>query len=222
MTDLRACYFCEKHRTGEDPPPGGWLVEDDDWLVGHGPVNMCLAGSLRIESRRHFTDFAEVPDGEAASFGRLLTGLHRAMRHATGAERIHLVATMDYQPHFYAWLYPRTATDKLRGTAFLNHEMSCDRADAEGVAARIRMALQSGRKRLTSEPAQQKSIVVSSPRGANSKSIDSASAQRPNAPSTRGLSDQASPRFGACCRPVADVARRPPATSILSGGTCRP
>jgi diadenosine tetraphosphate (Ap4A) HIT family hydrolase len=141
VTDPPACYFCEKHRTGDDRPPGGWLVEDGDWLVGHGPVNMCLAGSLRIESRRHFTDFGEMTDSESASFGRLLTRLYKAMRPATGAERIHLLATMDYQPHFHAWLYPRGATEMLRGTAFLNQEMSCDHTDAEGVAARICAAL---------------------------------------------------------------------------------
>lgn len=141
MNEVPACYFCEKHRTGGDAPQGGWLFEDRDWLVGHGPVNMCLAGSLRIESRRHFTDFAEMTDSEAASFGRLLTDLYRAVRPATGAERIHLLATMDYQPHFHAWLYPRSATERRRGTEFLNHDMSCALADAEAVADRIRAAL---------------------------------------------------------------------------------
>lgn len=26
MTQRRDCYYCTKHRTGEDAPPGGWLV----------------------------------------------------------------------------------------------------------------------------------------------------------------------------------------------------
>jgi diadenosine tetraphosphate (Ap4A) HIT family hydrolase len=141
VTDRPACYFCEQHSTGADSPPGGWLVEDRDWLVGHGPENMCLAGSLRIESRRHFTDFAEMTEAEAESFGRLLTALYSSVRLATGAERIHLLATMDYQPHFHAWLYPRAATEKRRGMAFLNHDMSCGRGEAEAAAVRIRAAL---------------------------------------------------------------------------------
>jgi diadenosine tetraphosphate (Ap4A) HIT family hydrolase len=146
VTDAPTCYFCKKHRTGDDPPPGGWLVEDRDWLVGHGPVNMCLAGTVRIESRRHFIDFAEMTDSEAASFGRLVTDLYRSVRFATRAERIHLLATMDYQPHFHVWLYPRAATERLRGTAFLNQQMSCTPADAEAVSARIRAALVEGAK----------------------------------------------------------------------------
>src|ERR1039458_7493087 len=33
MTGEPDCYYCIKHRTGQDPPPGGWLVEEADWLV---------------------------------------------------------------------------------------------------------------------------------------------------------------------------------------------
>ena len=77
MINQPGCYYCDRQRNGQDAPPGGWLIEDDDWLVGHGPAQMCLAGSLRIESRRHFTDFAEMTDSEAASFGRMLASLYR-------------------------------------------------------------------------------------------------------------------------------------------------
>ena len=121
MTQRSNCYYCTKHRTGEDAPPGGWLVADRDWLVGHGPAHMSLPGTLRIESRRHFTDFADMTDAEAAPVGLLLASLYRAVRPVTGAERIHLLATMDYQPHFHAWLYPRAADDPRRGTGFLDN-----------------------------------------------------------------------------------------------------
>jgi diadenosine tetraphosphate (Ap4A) HIT family hydrolase len=141
MTRQPGCYYCDRQENGRDAPPGGWLIDDDDWLVGHGPAQMCLAGSLRIESRRHFTDFAEMTDAEAASFGRLLARLYRAGRPATGAERIHLVSTMDFQPHFHAWLYPRAAAEPRRGTTFLNQDMSCPQADAEAAASRIRSLL---------------------------------------------------------------------------------
>ena len=82
-------------------------------------------------------------DDEAASFGRLLARLYQSARPATGAERIHLVSTMDFQPHFHAWLYPRAAGEPRRGTTFLNQDMSCPQADAEAAAARIRAALAS-------------------------------------------------------------------------------
>jgi diadenosine tetraphosphate (Ap4A) HIT family hydrolase len=144
MTENPSCYYCRRQQSAVDPPPGGWLIDNADWLAGHGPAHMCLAGSLRIESRRHFTDFAEMTDAEAASFGRLLATLYRAARPATGAERIHLVATMDFQPHFHAWLYPRLPTESRRGTTFLNQDMSCDQAAAEAAAARIRDGLDGG------------------------------------------------------------------------------
>ncbi len=143
MINQPGCYYCDRQHNHQDPPPGGWLIEDSDWLVGHGPAQMCLAGSLRIESRRHFTDFAGMTDAEAASFGRLLAGLYRAARPGTGAERIHLVSTMDFQPHFHAWLYPRAADEQRRGTTFLNQDMSCGQAAAEAAAARIRGCLAS-------------------------------------------------------------------------------
>jgi hypothetical protein len=141
MSDGPDCYYCAKHQTGVDPPPGGWLVEDSDWLVGHGPAHMSRPGTLRIESRRHFTDFADMTDNEAVSFGRLLSALYRVILPVTGAERVHLLATMDYQPHFHAWLYPRAASDPRRGTAFLDHGMECAQAEAKAAAAAIRSAL---------------------------------------------------------------------------------
>lgn len=141
MTQRPDCYYCSKHQTGEDPPPGGWLVADEDWLVGHGPAHMSLPGTLRIESRRHFTDFAGMTGAEAASFGPLLARLYRAVRPVTGAERIHLLATMDFQPHFHAWLYPRAADEPRRGTAFLDQGFECTDAAAEAAAAAIRSHL---------------------------------------------------------------------------------
>jgi hypothetical protein len=141
MAQRPDCYYCAKHQTGEDPPPGGWLVADEDWLVGHGPAHMSLPGTLRIESRRHFTDFADMTGAEAASFGLLLARLYGAVRPVTGAERIHLLATMDYQPHFHAWLYPRAADEPLRGTAFLDQGFECTGAAAETAAAAIRAHL---------------------------------------------------------------------------------
>ena len=55
MINQPGCYYCDRQRGGQDPPPGGWLIDDDDWLVGHGPAHMCLAGQPadRIEAALH-------------------------------------------------------------------------------------------------------------------------------------------------------------------------
>ena len=141
MTGLPGCYYCRKHITGEDAPPGGWLIENEHWYVGHGLPHMSLPGTVRIESRRHFLDFADMTGAEAASFGPLLATLYRVLRPVTGAERVHLLATMDFQPHFHAWLYPRAPDEPLRATAFLDAGMECSQAGAEAAAAQIRAAL---------------------------------------------------------------------------------
>ena len=135
------CFYCAKHRAGTDAPPGGWLVDDELWLVGHGPAAMSMAGAVRIEARRHFVDFAGMTDDEARSFGPLLERLYAAMLPATGAERIHLLATMDFQPHFHAWLYPRRADEPDRGTTFIHQARSCSPEAAEAAATAIRAEL---------------------------------------------------------------------------------
>jgi hypothetical protein len=46
MTQRPDCYYCSKHQTGEDPPAGGWLVADQDWLAGHGPAHTVREGQI--------------------------------------------------------------------------------------------------------------------------------------------------------------------------------
>ncbi len=83
-------------------------------------------------------------EAEAEAFGRLVSRLDRALRATTDAERAHLVSTRDGVPHFHAWLYPRSASSPLRGTAFLAAPQHSSGADAETAAAAIRHALTSG------------------------------------------------------------------------------
>lgn len=55
--------------------------------------------------------------------------------------RVHLVSTRDRVPHFHAWLYPRYATDALRGTAFLNAPQASSRDSAAEASERLKSAL---------------------------------------------------------------------------------
>ncbi|WP_082801558.1 HIT family protein [Herbidospora cretacea] len=110
MTDAApSCAYCRQSTT-PDEPPGGWVYWDEHWLVHHGPVESSRAGTMKILSRRHYTDFADMTEREAASFGVLLRALDTAMRACTDAERVHVVSTRDRVPHFHAWLYRRPAT----------------------------------------------------------------------------------------------------------------
>jgi diadenosine tetraphosphate (Ap4A) HIT family hydrolase len=103
-----------------------------------------MPGALRISSRRHFVDFADMTSAEAAAFGTLLSRLDTALRATTDAERVHLVSTRDRVAHFHAWLYPRPASHPLRGTDFLNAPQHSEPAAAERAAGAVRDHLVSG------------------------------------------------------------------------------
>lgn len=138
---MEDCYICRKQRGEVEPPPGGYLLQDETWFVGHGPTEGAPAGTLIVESRRHVLDLEEMPAAEAASFGPLLTRLYPAIKRATGAPRVYLLATMAAVPHFHAWLVPWPADSMLRGIPYLAAEQGCSVGNAEKAAERIRAAL---------------------------------------------------------------------------------
>jgi len=131
------CPYCDLHAE----PVGGWIYRDERWLVQHGPAGSTILGGLQIISVRHFTDFAEMTDVEASSFGLLLARLDVALRATTDPERVHLVSTRDRVAHFHAWLYPRPASHPQRGTAFLAAPQSAEVEELERVAEAVRHRL---------------------------------------------------------------------------------
>ena len=54
------------------------------WLVCHAPVDKGPLGTLFIESRRHFLDFAEANDEELAAYGPLLKKVYAALKSRDG------------------------------------------------------------------------------------------------------------------------------------------
>lgn len=95
-----------------------------------------------MAARRHVLDFADLTDAEAAGFGTLLRRLYPAVRAATGAERVHIVATMDFVPHFHVWVVPRAAAAPLRGIPYLVSPAVCAPDEAAAALQRIRAHLQ--------------------------------------------------------------------------------
>ena len=97
----------DHHAGRAELPPGGYLYEDQRWLVGHASTEWGTEPeTVIIEARRHILDFGDFTDVEAATFGELLRRLYPAIKDATGAERVYLVSTMAVMPHFHAWLVP--------------------------------------------------------------------------------------------------------------------
>ena len=135
------CFLCQKHKGVVAPPPGGYLYESEHWLVCHAPVDKGPLGTLFIESRRHFLDFAEANEEELAAYGRLLKKVYTALKSLTGAERVYQVVFLEGIPHFHAWLLPRREGEE-KGMAFLSKDIVCEQEDAEEFAEKLRKVLE--------------------------------------------------------------------------------
>lgn len=141
------CLICVKYRGealppwgGHVPPPGGYVVVDGMWRVGHGPTPYWPAGTLLIESCRHFLDFAEMSGPEAAAIGPLIARLVGPLKKATGAPRIHVWSSMEGAEHFHLWLVPRVG-EVASGRSFIGNPGYCDISAAEAVISRLRLAM---------------------------------------------------------------------------------
>ena len=135
------CFLCRKHNGLEPAPPGGYIYEDEHWMVCHAPGKLGPLGTLFIESRRHFLDYAEMTDEESASLGNVMRKVYRALRLHTAAERIYQLTTMEGQPHYHSWLVPRRAEVPERGLKFLARDDSCSDAEAAALAEKLRRAM---------------------------------------------------------------------------------
>ena len=139
---MTSCFICRKHAGQEAHPPGGYIYEDEHWMVCHAPGKLGPLGTLFIESKRHFLDYAEMTDTEAASLGKMMKKIYRALRMHTAAERIYQVTLLEGVPHFHTWLVPRRKEDPARGMKFLMREDGCSEEDAAKLSNALRETLQ--------------------------------------------------------------------------------
>jgi diadenosine tetraphosphate (Ap4A) HIT family hydrolase len=124
------CFLCQKHSGEVAPPPGGYIYENEHWLVCHAPADKGPLGTLFIESRRHFLDFAEADEEDLAEYGPLLKRVYAALKSLTDAERVYQVVLLEGIPHFHAWLIPRREGEE-KGMAFLSKDIVCEQEEAE-------------------------------------------------------------------------------------------
>ncbi len=135
------CFLCRKHAGETAQPPGGYIYEDEYWLVCHAPAEKSLLGTLIIESRRHFLDFADAEEDELVRYGPLLKNVYRALKSLIGAARVYQVVFVEGAPHFHAWLVPRASEETARGVSLLTRDAACSQAEAEKLADALRSAL---------------------------------------------------------------------------------
>jgi diadenosine tetraphosphate (Ap4A) HIT family hydrolase len=143
----RECLICAKYAGRSVPawagfavPPGGHLVDDGTWRVGHGPTPYWPAGTLLIESARHFLDYADFTPEEASTLGPLVTRFTGPLKEATGASRIHLFSCMEGTEHFHLWMVPRVG-EAPSGRTFIAEPGYCTPGEAEDVIACVRRTM---------------------------------------------------------------------------------
>jgi diadenosine tetraphosphate (Ap4A) HIT family hydrolase len=138
---MDTCLLCRKHKGQEVASPGGYIYEDEHWMICHAQPHMGPLGTLFIESKRHFLDYAEMTDEESASLGNVMRRIYDALKTHTAAERIYQVTLIDGIPHFHTWLVPRRREDTEKGMKFLTRDDSCNEADAIALTSKLRKAM---------------------------------------------------------------------------------
>lgn len=135
---MNDCFICRKHKGQEALPPGGYIYEDEYWMVCHAPGELGPLGTLFIESKRHFLDYAEMTDEESGSLGAVMRIIYEALKFHTGAERVYQVTLIDGVPHFHSWLVPHRPEDLEKGMNFLAGSYSCRDEEAGSLANKLR------------------------------------------------------------------------------------
>ena len=140
---MDTCFICRKHNGQEAAPPGRYIYEDEYWMICHAPGKLGPLGTLFIESKRHFLDYAEMTDEESTTLGYVMKKIYAALRSCTNAERIYQVTLIDGVPHFHSWLVPRKKDDTERGMKFLARVDSCREEAAVALAGKLREEMRS-------------------------------------------------------------------------------
>src|SRR5689334_16277110 len=138
---METCFICRKHREQEIAPPGGYIYEDEYWMVCHAPGKLGPLGTLFIESKRHFLDYAEMTDEESSSLGNVMRKIYQALKLHTQAERVYQATLLEGVSHFHSWLVPHRKDDAEKGMKFLISDDSCSEEDASALAGQLREAM---------------------------------------------------------------------------------
>lgn len=138
---METCFICRKHNGLEASPPGGYIYEDEHWKVCHAPGKLGPLGTLFIESKRHFLDYAEMTNEESVSLGNVMKKIYSVLRMHTDAERIYQVTLMEGVPHFHSWFVPRGKDVAERSLKFLARDDSCSDEEASVLADKLRKTI---------------------------------------------------------------------------------
>lgn len=104
------CFIC-RQRSGDEPAPGGEIVEDELVVAVHAyhpernPTP--YLGHVLVEPRRHAPGVADLDDAEAAALGVAASRCARALMAGEGAEHVYVAVLGHHVPHLHVHLVPR-------------------------------------------------------------------------------------------------------------------
>jgi len=97
--DQGECLACDVN-AGRIEPPGGAILLDELWQADHELTSL-VRGYVILKPRRHVHHFADLTDGEAASFGPVLRRLLGAMTTVLAPERIYPASFAETVHHLH-------------------------------------------------------------------------------------------------------------------------
>ena len=94
------CSMCQRIEASE----GGELLLDDHWFAVASQEN---PGWVWLATRRHGAWSWGLSDGETASYGDVIRRITRAVREASSADRVYVLALGENSIHYHMLVIPR-------------------------------------------------------------------------------------------------------------------
>ena len=135
------CQICQSRNHLDDATI---VYQDKYWLVRHSRETNIL-GYLVLEAKRHYLDLSEASAEERKCYGDVLSALMKAMRKATGCQRIYTFSLGEAVPHYHLHMIPRTEAlpEAYRGRGIMSYPLQpvAEPAKIAQVCEDIRRAL---------------------------------------------------------------------------------
>ena len=100
------CDVCRIHADHDTCAPFE-VARDGRWVVRHHLPPAPLAGWTFLCTERHVQGPTDLDDAEADGLGRAIRRVSRAVREATGCDRVYAIAFGQGAPHLHVHLVPR-------------------------------------------------------------------------------------------------------------------
>lgn len=109
---METCPICEKHKTLKKEEI---ILETEDWIVTHGPVESQILGYLYLEPKKHVENWSEFDPRTLSTMGPIIKTLEERMKKIIELERLYAVTISEAVRHLHVHLIPRVKQGNIRG-----------------------------------------------------------------------------------------------------------